>query len=186
MPSDDLRAENSPRERSSSVVSWLVRTIVWLVLGGWLGAWALFGLVIAPTAFQVLPSQSAAGALVGPILATLHNYGIAAGLVLSVLALLLRRGLTLASLPLCLALLCAISEYGVTPAIGEVAPRSFGAAQEPEASERFARLHQTSRLLYGCVGLGVLALVGLHVFAESDASSRRAGRGLASTPQPRP
>ena len=80
----------------------------------------------------------------------------------------------------------AISEYGVTAAIGDVAPRSFGAEQEPEASERFARLHQTSRLLYGCVGLGVLALVGLHVFAESDASSRRAGRGLASTPQPRP
>ncbi len=102
------------------------------------------------------------------------------------MALLLRRGSTLALLPGCLALPCATSEYGVTPAIDEVALRSFGAQQEPEASARFAQLHQTSRLLYGCVGLGVLALVGLHAFAESDASSRRDRRGLGSTPQPRP
>jgi hypothetical protein len=163
-------------------VSWLLRTTLWLLLGGWLGAWALFAFVVAPTAFQVLPSQSSAGALVGPVLAALHNYGIAAGLGLSALAMLLRRGPILWLLPLCLALLCAISEYGVTPAIAEVRPKSFGARQEPEAAARFSRLHQTSRLLYGCVGLGVLGLVGLHVFAESGTP----GRGRAGAPQPRP
>ena len=166
-------------------MNWLLQTALWLLLGGWLGAWTLFGAVVAPTAFQVLP-QNAAGGLVGPVLATLHSYGIAAGLGLAALALLLRRGPTLALLPLCLALLCALSEYGVTSAIAEVAPRSFGSQQDPDASARFAQLHQASRLLYGCVWLGVLALIGLHVFAESKAGSRSSGPGRACTPQPRP
>ena len=91
-------------------MNWLLRTALWLLLGGWLGAWTLFGAVVAPTAFQVLP-QNAAGGLVGPVLATLHSYGIAAGLGLAALALLLRRGPTLALLPLCLALLCAIGSF---------------------------------------------------------------------------
>ena len=32
------------------------------MLGGWLGSWALFAFVIAPTAFRVLPSGDVAGA----------------------------------------------------------------------------------------------------------------------------
>ncbi len=166
-------------------MNWLLRTALWLLLGGWFGAWTLFGLVIAPTAFQVLPSQAAAGALVGPVLATLHNYGIAAGLGMAALAALSRRGPTLALLPICLALLCAISEYGVTAAIDEVLPKSFAALQEPAAA-RFAELHQTSRLLYGSIGLGVLALIGLHVLAESEGGSSLAKPDHSNAPQARP
>ena len=33
-------------------MAWLLRTVAWVLLGGWLGAWALFAFVVAPTAFQ--------------------------------------------------------------------------------------------------------------------------------------
>ena len=37
----------------------LLRAALWLVLGGWVGSWACFGLVVAPNAFRVLPSEVA-------------------------------------------------------------------------------------------------------------------------------
>jgi hypothetical protein len=74
-----------------------LRAVRWLSLGGWLGSWALFALVIAPTAFRVLPSGDIAGALVSPVLRTLHLYGVLAGAVLFAIAFALReRGLLLA------------------------------------------------------------------------------------------
>ena len=60
---------------------WL-RTALWVVLGWWIGGWALFAFVVARTAFRVLPSTQVAGQLVGPVLAALHLYGAAAGIAL--------------------------------------------------------------------------------------------------------
>jgi hypothetical protein len=153
-------------------MAWLLRTSAWVLLAGWLGSWGLFALVVAPTAFQVLPSHAVAGDLVSPVLGSLHRYGIAAGLGLGLLGWMLRRGATAVTLALVLAGVCAISEYGVTPAIAQVEPRAFGEAMEPVAAERFAMLHQTSRLLFGLVELGVLVLIGLH--ARSPGSQSRA------------
>ena len=143
--------------------------MLWTLLGGWFGSWALFALEIAPTAFEVLPSQAAAGALVGPVLATLHHYGAAAGLGLALIGLLLGRGWPSALLPACLAALCLVSEYGVTPAISEVGPRSFGMDAEPEAAKQFSRHHEISRLLFGTIGFGVLGLIVLHARLDDDA-----------------
>ncbi len=50
-----------------------LRTALWLLLGGWVGSWACFGLVVVPAAFQVLPSTELAGKLVGPVLGTLRQ-----------------------------------------------------------------------------------------------------------------
>ena len=168
---------------SRAAVSWLLRTALWLLLGGWLGAWALFGFVVAPTAFQVLPSQDSAGTLVAPILAALHHYGIAAGVGLAALGWLLKRGSLVVALPALLALLCAVSEYGVTRSIEEVLPRSFGSAQQLEASRRFSELHQTSRFLFGSVGLGILGLIGLHVRLDSAGNPSAGDRGSPGTPK---
>ena len=44
-------------------VRWALQAAVWTLLAGWFGAFSFFALVIAPTAFQVLPSQAVAGAL---------------------------------------------------------------------------------------------------------------------------
>jgi hypothetical protein len=146
------------------------------VLAGWFGSWTLFALVIAPTAFQVLPSQAAAGTMVGPVLRALHNYGIFAGITLALLGGLLRRGKLAIVIPVVLTALCAISEYLITPAIAELQPRSFGVDQEKEAAERFSNLHQISRYLFGIVQLGTLGLIVLYARPDSDG---RAG----STPQ---
>ena len=46
----------------------LLRGLLWLLLGTWIGSWLLFALVVAPTAFRVLPSTHVAGTLVAPVL----------------------------------------------------------------------------------------------------------------------
>jgi len=143
-------------------LEWLVRGLAWVLVAGWFGAYALFALVIAPTAFQVLPSQDAAGALVAPVLAVLHNYGILAGIALGALGTRMRRGWLVVALPLVLAAACAFSEYWVTPGINAVQPRSFGETQEVEAARRFSVLHQTSRYLFGGVLSGTLGLIVLY------------------------
>ena len=140
-------------------LEWVIRGAAWVIVAGWFGSFSLFALVIAPTAFQVLPSQAAAGALVSPVLATLHGFGVLAGLALGALGAAMRRGWLVIALPLALAAACAVSEYWVTPAIDEVQPASFGENQHRAAAERFSDLHQTSRYLFGIVQLGTLGLI---------------------------
>ena len=152
---------------SRSLATWALQALAWILLGGWFGSWGLFAWVIAPTAFQVLPSQEAAGSLIAPVLATLHNYGILAGASLAVLGALLDRGRLAIGLALVLAVLCVMTEYAITPAIDEVQPKSFGAHQEQEAAQRFSDLHQASRYIFGIVELGVLALILLHARPSS-------------------
>ena len=143
-------------------VRWALQAMSWVLLAGWFGAFSFFAFVIAPTAFQVLPSQTAAGILVAPLLAILHNYGIVAGVGLAGLGAFLRRGWLMVALPLALAVTCAVSEYGVTRAINEVQPRTFGVHQEPDAAEAFSNLHQISTALFGVVQFGTLGLILLH------------------------
>jgi hypothetical protein len=143
-----------------------VRSTLWLVLGCWLGSWMLFAFGVAPTAFRILPSSEIAGSLVSPLLRGLHLYGIAAGLGLSCLGMVLRRGPLLSLLPLALAGLCAFSEFSVTASISGIRPEAFGEGATPDAAARFASLHTTSRALYSAVLVGVAALTVLHSRAD--------------------
>lgn len=163
----------------SGVASWGLEALTWALLGGWFGSWGLFAFVIAPTAFQVLPTQAAAGVLIAPVLATLHNYGILAGASLALLGVLRQRGWLTIGLAAVLALLCVITEYAITPAIDEVQPRSFGASQEEEAARRFSDLHQMSRYIFGIVELGVLGLIVLHTRPSDRGQPGRAPQARA-------
>ncbi len=151
---------------------WALRVVTWVVLGSWLGSWGLFAFVVAPTAFEVLYAQGTAGDVVAPVLATLHRFGIAAGIVLALVAGTRRQGWLLVVWPLGLAALCAASEYGITPAINAVQPHSFGPDQQKEAAARFSELHQMSRYVFGIVGLGVLALVAVEARPGSRATQQ--------------
>ena len=141
--------------------AWLL-SARWLLLGGWLGSWALFAFVIAPTAFRVLPSGEAAGALVSPVLQTLHLYGLTAGVALFAIAFALRDRPRVLLLTAVLTVLSAVTEFGVTAAITDIRPSQFGPGTPEGAAARFSSLHQLSRVLFGVILAGVAALTVVH------------------------
>jgi len=140
---------------------WL-RALRWLSLGGWLGSWALFALVIAPTAFRVLPPGNAASDLVSPVLRSLHLYGLAAGAVNFAISFLFRERTLLVALPGVLAVLCALTEFAVTPSISDVGPISGDSLGAEAPAEQFAQLHYLSRVLFTSILAGVAGLMVLH------------------------
>ncbi len=148
-----------------------LRTALWLLLGGWVGSWACFGLVVVPAAFQVLPSTELAGKLVGPVLGTLHVYGLVAGLALAPIAWRLRRSRFLVAAPLVMAALCAFSHFWVTPEVAAARPQAFGADGNAAMAARFGSLHQLSIGLYLVVSTLTLVLVLLHARADTRAAA---------------
>ncbi len=149
-----------------------LRGALWLLLGSWVGAWLLFGLVVAPVAFSELPGPGNAGRLVSPVLTVLHLYGAGAAVALALLAWALRRGALLAVLPLLMGGLCLASQFGVTPQIAEIRDQVFGGGRDVEVVALFGRLHRISMAIFIGVGLAALALIGLHAHEESRAASR--------------
>jgi hypothetical protein len=145
----------------------LLRGLLWLALGGWIGSWLLFALVVAPTAFRVLPSTAVAGSLVAPVLDALHLYGAAAGLALAALALALRRGVLRVALPLSMAAACLYSQFGVSAELAEIRDQVFGPGGNERLAARFAELHRLSIGIYSAVLLAALALLGLHVVDDT-------------------
>lgn len=153
-----------------------LRSALWLALGVWIGAWTLFGAVVAPTAFRVLPTTEMAGALVGPMLRALHLYGACAGVALALLARALGRGPLCVGLPFLLAALCLYSEFGITAEISEIRDLAFGPEGSAKASARFQSLHRRSVAVFASVGVGALVLLGLHARAESPPRGERGER----------
>lgn len=156
--------------RGSSTRETVLRSLLWLLLGGWVGSWALFGLVIAPTAFRVLPSAEVAGTFVAPVLTALHLYGAAAGLALALLALALHRGRLRVVLPLLLTAACLCSQFGVSAPMDEIRAAAFGPQGSEAIAERFGVLHRVSVAIFLAVSAGTLWLLVLHAASDSQQS----------------
>ncbi|HKJ24276.1 MAG TPA: hypothetical protein VKB65_05595, partial [Myxococcota bacterium] len=88
-----------------------LRSLLWLILGGWIGASSYFALVVALAAFRVLPTHQLAGQLVDAVYTPLQLYGVGAGIVLAGIASGLRRGRWLVVHPLVLSSLCFLSHF---------------------------------------------------------------------------
>jgi hypothetical protein len=146
---------------------------LWCLLGGWVGALLFFGVVVAPTTFQALPSPELAGKIVGPVLRSLNLYGMAAGPALAFLAWRLRRGKLLVALPLILSLAAVVSEFGIASAIQSIRPLAFGPEPDAAALLRFGQLHRIAVDLFTLTGILALLLALLHAWA--DVSARRTG-----------
>jgi len=146
----------------------LLRSSLWLLLGGWVGSWLFFAMVIARTAFQVLPSTELAGRVVAPALTALHVYGALAGVAVAGLARGLRRSRLLLWLPLVLAALCAYSQLSITAEMEALRPRVWGPGGDELAAARYRLLHGRSMLVFSAVCLGAVSLVFMH--ARADAS----------------
>jgi hypothetical protein len=155
---------SDPREQQGRPV---VRTALWLLLGGWFGSYLLFGAVIAPTAFSVLPTSKIAGTLVGPVLTKLHVFGAVAGLPIAVLSHLLGRHHWLALVPLLLSVLCCYSHFGVSAELAEIRVLVFSPEGSAEIASRFGLLHRISVGIFIAVGVSVTALIGFHARADA-------------------
>jgi hypothetical protein len=153
----------------------VLRTTLWLSLGGWVGAWAFFAFVVSRVAFRVLPGD-VAGDLAGMLLQTLHFGGAALALVAAASAFGLGRRGMVVWLPVALAGICLASEIWLSPAVAAVRPSALGAASTAETSLRFSRLHGLSLGLFMFVHLASIGLVALNARLEDRPASLRPER----------
>jgi Domain of unknown function (DUF4149) len=153
----------------------LFHSLVYLVLGLWLGALVFFGAVLAPIAFSQLPPLfptpaagiHAAGMVVGGSLVRLHWIGLFCGLIFLIVSVVARAHyrtiLPQALLVLAMMLLTAYSQFSIIPRM-DTARDSVGGNVDAVAANNpgrqiFDRLHQRSvhveSLILLC-GLGAL------------------------------
>lgn len=153
----------------------LFHSLVYLVLGLWLGALVFFGAVLAPIAFSQLPPLfatpaagiHAAGMIVGGSLVRLHWIGLFCGLIFLLVSVLARAHyrtiIPQAVLVLGMMLLTAYSQFSIIPRM-DTARDSVGGNVDAVAANNpgrqiFDRLHQRSVHVEGLVllcGLGAL------------------------------
>lgn len=150
----------------------MLRIAAQMLAGGWFGAMLLFAFVVAPTAFRVLPGADVAGQLIGPVLRSIHLFGIGAGLALAAIAWGLDRSRWLILLPLLLAAACAFNEFYVTGQLSNVLPHEMGGPGPAERAARFASLHRLSMVVYTGIGLGAAATLIGHARADRDGTGR--------------
>ncbi|MBA3890636.1 MAG: DUF4149 domain-containing protein [Gemmatimonadaceae bacterium] len=130
-----------------------------MLLSLWLGASALFTLVVARAAFAVLPSRTLAGALVGRVLPVLYLTGIGVGVALVAIewpSMRERWGRLAAGATIAVA--CAIAQFYVAPRIEQLrraigGPLEALAAGDPHRAA-FGRLHGIS---VAWLGIAVVA-----------------------------
>ncbi len=150
------RASSAPDERG-----FLAALIQLVLLALWLGAAAFFAAVVAPAAFDVLPSRELAGALVGRALPGLFVAGVVTGLAALVLewrgpARRSATGRRIAASAMILA--CAVAQFAVSPRIASIrgeltAPLASLAIDDPRRVA-FGRLHMLS---VGWLGIAMAA-----------------------------
>ena len=153
----------------------LFHSLVYLVLGLWLGALVFFGAVLAPIAFSQLPPLfaapaagiHAAGMVVGGSLVRLHWIGLFCGLIFLVVSVVARAHyrtiVPQAVLVLVMMLLTAYSQFSIIPRM-DTARESVGGNVDAVAANNpgrqiFDRLHQRSvhvEVLVLLCGVGAL------------------------------
>lgn len=144
----------------------VLRTSLWLALGGWVGAWAFFAFVVSRIAFQVLPGDIA-GDLAGMLLSILHYGGAAAAFVVVGAGIGLGHRGWVIGLPLALGLLCLGSELFLSPEVAAVRPTQLGAENTAETQQRFRTLHAISLGLFMAIHLASAVLVWGYARRES-------------------
>lgn len=140
----------------------------------WLGAAAIVSSVVAPAAFDVLPSRSLAGALVGRVLPVVFYAGMVLGAALVLLEGLAGDWASGRSISGAVALVaCVVAQLVIGARIAAVRASIPGAieALSPDDPRRiaFGRLHGFS---VAWLGLAILAALVAGVLAGRSAASR--------------
>jgi hypothetical protein len=133
------------------------------LLAFWLGAGVIFGAVVAPSLFAVLPTRTLAGAVVGRVLPAVFYSGIVIGIAAIVLEWRVHREWrwTGPETPAAIVVLaCAVAQWFVGPRIEQVRQAIAGSvdALAPDDPRRvaFGRLHGES---VAWLGLAMVAAV---------------------------
>lgn len=146
-----------------------------VLLAAWLGASVIVAAVVAPAAFEVLPTRTLAGALVGQVLPVLFWSGMVIGVVALGIGWRLpsREALTASALVLVAA--CVVAQLVIAPRIERVRAAIGGPmdALDPANPLRqsFGRLHGLSVACLGAGGLAALVMLVLLVRFASRSTS---------------
>jgi hypothetical protein len=132
-----------------------------VLLAAWLGAALVVAAVVAPAAFDVLPTRALAGALVARVLPVLFWSGIVVALLTAVLGWRLPVSPSRVGAAIVLAAACVTAQLVIAPRIERIRATIGGPMDALDPSnplrQAFGRLHGAS---VACLGLGgVAALV---------------------------
>jgi len=145
-------------------------------VGGWLGAAAITGFVVAPHAFAAFPTRAQAGDYVGGILRILDGAAIAAGLVAGGLALMRGGGrarLAAAALLVLVGIASLLLDAKLAGMRAAMGPIDALAADDPRR-RHFGILHGISMLI---LLFGMLAALGSLWLGPGQGSSRSSSSG---------
>ena len=129
-----------------------------VLLSAWLGAAAIVAAVVAPAAFDVLPTRTLAGALVGRVLPVLFWSGVAVGLLVLWLGWHVPSPAARTIAALVLVASSLVAQLVIAPRIERVRAAIGGPLEALDPSnplrQAFGRLHGMS---VACLGVGGLA-----------------------------
>jgi hypothetical protein len=150
------------------------------LLAFWLGAATLFSAIVAPALFDVLPTRTLAGLVVGRVLPVIFYMGIVLAIVDLVVEL---RGTNQASrlaTGAVMLLTCGVAQFFVAPQIERVRAAIVGPIEQLSPTDprriEFGRLHAVS------VGLLGVAMIAALVAAISLARTMIAARDARPSP----
>ena len=140
----------------------------------WLGAALLLAVSVAPAAFDVLPSRSLAGALVGRVLPAVFVSGIAVAVVSSLA--MGRAKLARLVPPAVVAIACSIAQFWLGPRVAKLRA-DIGVAVDSlpiDDPQRvlFGRLHALSVAYLGAAMIGAAVILITLLLAMRQRTSR--------------
>jgi hypothetical protein len=145
------------------------------LLAAWLGAAVIVAAVVAPAAFDVLPTRTLAGELVGRVLPVLFWSGIVTGLVVLLAGWRLPLSRAHAASAFVFVAACVVAQLVIAPRIERVRAAIGGPidALDPANPLRhaFGRLHGLSVACLGIGGLAALVMLVLLVRFASRSTS---------------
>lgn len=138
-----------------------------VLLAAWLGAAFVVAAVVAPAAFDVLPTRTLAGALVGRVLPVLFWSGMLIGLLVLWMGWRMPSAGARTSAAFVLVAACVVAQLVIAPRIERVRASIGGPmdALDPSSPLRqsFGRLHGLSVACLGAGGLAALLILILLV-----------------------
>jgi hypothetical protein len=146
------------------------------LLAFWLGAATIFSAVVAPALFDVLPTRTLAGLVVGRVLPVIFYAGIVIAMVNVVIDLRGSRSAGRLAADAAMFLTCAAAQFVVSPRIERVRGSIGGAIEQLDAADprrlEFGRLHAVS---VGLLGIAMIAaLLSIVALARTVAAARTA------------